>query len=193
MQNQPDAKPVKESARELRSLGAFVLLLLTGTYLLIAYAAYSALPHNPIKLPMEEHVRAVRWLPQGWKFFTRNPREEALLYFVRDEQGHWHSASLGPLSKPANAFGLDRRPRAQGVESALLLAGVRKDAWVNYRGKIENSFENLPVSKTVTNVSPRPTLKGFVGFAWQEPVPWPWLPSGDKVLMPCRVLKLKVE
>jgi antimicrobial peptide system SdpA family protein len=149
---------------------------------------------NPVQLPMEKKVRAVRWIPQGWSFFTRNPREEQLSYFIREPSGRWRAASLGPVSHPRNALGLNRKSRAQGVESAFLLAAVPNPAWVSCGDEEpEHCLDRLPVRRRVRTHSRKPTLTGIVGFVKHEPVPWAWFASGKKVTMPSRAVVVRVE
>lgn len=182
------------SLREQRLFGAAFLLLLAGTFCLIAYSAVSALPHSPVQLPMERRIRAVRWIPQGWSFFTRNPREEQLSYFTRDRVGRWRAASLGPVSHPRNIFGLNRKSRAQGVESAFLLAAVPSSAWVPCGDEEpEQCLGRLSVGRSVKTHSRKPTLTGIVGFVKREPVPWAWFAAGKKVTMPARAVVVRVE
>jgi hypothetical protein len=44
-----------------------------------------------------------------------------------DGSGRWRSASLTPYAQVKYAFGLNRRPRAQGVELGLLLGRLQGD------------------------------------------------------------------
>src|SRR6185436_17127762 len=98
---------------------------------LLCYAVHPILPFNPISLPYEKGVSVALFVPEGWKFFTRNPQEALPLAFVRGGDGRWRPASPGPNAAPENRFGLSRAGRARGVETGLLLEGVQKGAWMD--------------------------------------------------------------
>jgi hypothetical protein len=103
------------SARPLRTGLATVALL--ASYAAIAiYAIHVELPPDPLSLPLEPQVRDIvqSVLPEGWNFFTRNPRESRLYALAPDRNGQWSSAMKGPNAEPANMFGGNRMARAQG-------------------------------------------------------------------------------
>lgn len=108
-----------------RALGVQVLLVGVVLALFVVYSVHAALPPNAITLPLENSIDIRVFAPQGWAFFTRDPQEARVLPFVRSKSGAWRSANLGPFAQPRYAFGLDRKPRAQGVEIGLLLGMLR--------------------------------------------------------------------
>src|SRR4029434_6535737 len=110
----------------MRSLGAHALLLAIMWGTLFVYSIHGALPFNPLKLPFERTLMVTRFVPQGWAFFTRNPREERLTLQQVLPGGQLAPLSRSPHARPDNAFGLDRRSRSQGVEIGLLLAAARE-------------------------------------------------------------------
>lgn len=180
--------------RSLTALGAFSLSLMLGWGVLFAYSVHAALPSNPIKLPAEMSVQPNVWMPQGWKFFTRDPREEEISVFVRDAEGRWVSGLRGANASPRNFFGLSRATRAQGIELGLLTtaAGTIKDAWQPCRDRLEACVERSQLVGEVTNITPDPTLCGEVGLTLQEPVPWNWSRSKRKVTMPSKAMRVNV-
>src|SRR5665213_797503 len=99
-----------------------VVSLALGTFWLaaISYVLHAAFPFNAVKLPDEKDINAKLWSPQGWKFFTRSPREDWLLPYRQTASG-WQSASLGPNGRLDAYMGISRAPRAQGIEMGLLL------------------------------------------------------------------------
>jgi antimicrobial peptide system SdpA family protein len=184
---------VWEERRKLRALGAFTLAL-TCVWLTIAVnAVHMALPFNPIRLPFERWVHVRFWAPEGWGFFTRNPQEEVLLVFVRERDGQWTSASMGPNGMPRNAFGLNRASRAQNVELGQLAGGIPQKAYQPCQHQPAVCLEQDPVVVSLNNPTPSPTLCGQVGIAMQKPVPWAWSDSRDRIVMPSRVARMKVD
>ncbi|GIG92218.1 SdpA family antimicrobial peptide system protein [Plantactinospora endophytica] len=184
---QPDATP------GTRRLGAVALALLVAGAALAGFVVHAQLPANAVSLPFEESARTpVRQiLPQGWAMFTRNPREQDVLAFVRSTDGGWHSALRGPHSQPHNAFGFNRASRTQGVEIATMTTRLTAEQWQECRRGIPACIERA-VPVPMDNPSLDPTLCGDVGFAGQVPVPWAWSGSDRTISMPAQVVRLVV-
>jgi antimicrobial peptide system SdpA family protein len=157
------------------------------------YVLHAATPFNAVELPGESSVRARLWSPQGWKFFTRNPREDTLHIYSRKRDSAWSDASLGPNTSLAGWFGLNRKPRAQGIEYGLLLYGISATSWTKCDGGSIDCLERAPIASAVYNRTPRPTLCGTVGFVLRPPVPWAWAGITDDEAMPAKALKLVVK
>jgi len=164
------------------------LALGLGWLSVFAYAVHAALPFNSIKLPFEtSEFRTL--VPEGWAFFTRDPREESIFLFIRRD-GAWESASMGPNGSVANAFGLNRASRAQGVETALIVNRFSTSAFRECRGVAADCLETTKSAGSLQNNSPDPSLCGDVGIVMRKPVPWAWWSSGQSVVMPARILRI---
>jgi len=176
----------------LRALGAVVVAQLLVSAVVVMYAIHGGMPRNALRLPLETQVSSVLWAPQGWKFFTRDAREERTsLYVHRD--GEWRSAARTPNASVENLLGANRRGRAQGIELGLLLENVPATAWQKCDG--EDAMTCLDAATEAShprNVSPNPSLCGEVGLVSQRPVPWAWAHLGLHVAMPITVLRLEV-
>ncbi len=176
-----------------RVLGVASLVLGAFWVTVMGYVLHATFPFNPVKLPDEAGVNARLWSPQGWKFFTRSPREDWLLPFRRADDG-WQRASLGPNARFDAYFGISRAPRAQGIEIGLLLHDVEKGMWDKCTDDPVRCLERSPIKRTLRNKTPQPTLCGLIGFALQEQVPWAWAYSrATPPRMPSRIAKFEVK
>lgn len=159
----------------------------------ILFAAEPAVTFNPTKPLLAQDYRPIQViLPQGFAFFTRDAREKDL-YLYREEDRGWTSAMMGPNSRPANLFGLNRKSRAQNVESALILSKIKPNIWWDCDEEPSSCLEQDIVRDTVRNVVPQPTLCGPHGFALQEPVPWAWSKSRDSITMKSQITKIHIQ
>jgi antimicrobial peptide system SdpA family protein len=158
------------------------------------YAVHSRFPTNTLELPLESSLSPVlvAVIPEGWAFFTRSPREDRVMPFVRDLSGRWVYSHAGPHSEPRNAFGLNRASRAQGVELGLLMAQIPATHWGECSEQPVACLEHASTAIPLRNESPSPTLCGAVGIARQEPLPWAWIDARDEVTMPTRTARLDV-
>jgi antimicrobial peptide system SdpA family protein len=160
-----------------------------------AYVAHNALPHNPLKLPYARELSDILTTatPQGWRFFTRDPREpKAHLY--ANAGGRWASAALGPTARPIHAFGLNRRARAQGMEYAWLVTHARASDWSDCDGEVTRCLDEAAAA--VANIEsrvPHPTLCGRIGIARQPAVPWAWRANRASLQMPAQVIVFDVD
>lgn len=177
----------------LRLLGAGALGLLAFWLTFSVYALHPALKFNPLRLPFESSLRMQRWTPEGWKFFTRNPREDRTRLLGRRQDGAWIDIGLGPNFKVSNLLGFSRVPRAQGIELALLVHDVAKSEWVRCTEQPEACLERLDHSVPLSNHSPEPTVCGTVGFVMQQTMPWAWASMTPEPIMPSRVMRLEVQ
>ncbi|MFI0774749.1 SdpA family antimicrobial peptide system protein [Streptomyces sp. NPDC021212] len=162
--------------------------------IVIAYVAQEHLPKNVISLPGQRNVRhtVTNMAPQGWAFFTKSPREAELVPYkkVRDS---WKRNSLTPHSSPRNAFGLNRRSRAQGVEIALLLSAARKGDWHQCADSRQQCLTNYGApARRIHNRSPEPILCGTIGLLEEKPTPWAWRDLMPEPHSPERVMVLEV-
>ena len=178
-----------------RMLGGAVIALAIAWSLLVLYAVHIELPANALDLPFEGSIKpplqAV--VPEGWGFFTRDPREVRLLPYVR-EAGAWRAAREGPNGEPRNAFGFNRAARAQGVEMGLLETSIPTKAWKACATEIAACLDRISAPVQVGNPTPAPTLCGDVGLVHRDPLPWAWAGSEpDETSMPSKVVRLTVK
>jgi antimicrobial peptide system SdpA family protein len=142
---------------------------------------------------LERKLYTQFFLPEGWAFFTRNPREDRYIVYRLATGGSWIDTNLGPHNRPRNAFGLNRKSRAQGVEIGLLLVSIHDDEWLACRKSPAICLATTPVSKDFKDISPIPTLCGEIGVVMQPPVPWAWSSLPRPVTMPSKVVRVRVH
>jgi len=159
------------------------------------YIVHSQIPRNVLELPFERALKPAIpfFAPEGWAFFTRDPREPRLLPFRRAADGTWANAHAGPHADIRNVFGLDRISRAQGVEIGLLLGEFADTAWQSCSDAPTLCLGDLPRTLSITNRSPAPTLCGDIGLVRQEPVPWAWASVQGETTMPSMVVRLDIR
>jgi antimicrobial peptide system SdpA family protein len=157
-----------------------------------AFLVIVSLPYNPVSLREERVEREVRsFMPEGWAFFTRSPREQRIDILLKTEHG-WERNPLAPMGRPSNWFGLHRQPRAQSVEMAMLFDQIDPGAWLPRQDELENALDTVS-PLPVENTSPNPVLTGTICLHRYEPVPWAWarLTTPDK--MPGEFVVLEIH
>ncbi len=148
----------------------------------------NALPHNP-QSPGRTIERQTRLaLPEGWGFFTRDPREPDLILARRTPDGHW--AIEPPHASAKNLMGLDRTSRAYPVETIRLLEGVRS-GFSECEHSWQTCLSEVPAS-VVQNRRTEPVLCGEVGLLRRAPPPWAWAHLMEPEQMPTSALRMEV-
>lgn len=170
--------------------GLYVIALTISWTTLFAYSVHAAMPTTPIRLPFEEQLQVSRWLPQGWRFYTRDPREPAL--HVYDLSAEGVNPVIWPNSHPGNYFGLKRTGRSQGIEAGLIQVQVPEDGWRECNTSPIDCLRSLQPTTRAINTSPNPSLCGDIGVALVPPVPWAWSHSRQTITMPSRVARVNV-
>lgn len=152
--------------------------------LLVGYLTRAVLPVAAIPAPPGRTV-ARALVPEGWAFFTRDPRKPSPVAYGTDRDGRWRPAPGGSRG-PA---GLDKRDRARSAEIALLTHRLDGTAWTECDGEPATCLAAAPAS-AVTNTATVRTLCGDIGIVLQEVLPWAWndLPT----VLPSRVARLTV-
>jgi antimicrobial peptide system SdpA family protein len=181
--------------RTLTRLGLALVLVATVWLAIIVVVAHRSLPHNPVRLPVGTVVLQFigATAPQGWAFFTRNPREPTTLMYRRAPDGQWKKASIGPTSRPAYLFGLDRSARAQALEMGWIFQNMTFEEWVPCDEIPEQCLQRFQIQHSITNEIPSPTLCGAIGFARVPPVPWAWRRSLETITMPSKVVAVQMS
>jgi len=161
---------------------AGLLLSLGGMSLAVAlYTLDASTGYNLNDLPLEREIGISVWLPEGWAFFTRDPREEGVRVYVRRRDGNWTNAIEAPLGAWSNALGLNRAPRRQNVEQGLLLAALPRDGWSPcVSTELALCLDRVDHTVTFANPSPVATLCGEIAVVKQKPVPFAWVVGKDR-------------
>lgn len=183
----------RDARRADKTFGALVVLVCAFWAAVGAYSVHASMPTNTLKLPLERQLNMREVLPQGWAFFTRDPREAPREAYVKNEQGRFVPATPGSNGDAVNLFGLSRRSRAQSIEMGMLIKEVAGSDWTRCRVDPGVCLADLPVIATVESRYPGGSLCGAVGLVEQRFVPWAWQEADEPIEMPSRVARLWVK
>lgn len=185
--------PTSVALSPFRRLGPSLALLIPGFWALLGiYALHSALPYNPMQLPLEKRLDLRTWFPQGWCFFTRSPREDRLLVLVRDPGGSFQPALSSQSAWPRSLGGFDRRERALWIEAGILFASVAPTNWQECKKAPAECLAETSEDVDVANPTPQPALCGEIGLVRQRVLPWAWAKSRSRLNMPSKVAVVNV-
>ncbi len=182
------------SPRRARAFGALTLLCGGIAAIVASYSVHAGMRFNAVRLPYAEKLDVRIFLPQGWKFFTRDAREERSLPFLRATDGRWVDAGVGSNGDRGHLLGARRDSRAQNAELAGLVHEAEGATWTPCTASPTTCLNDDTAAPTVVvNTSSHATLCGSIAIVRQAPVPWAWARDGAATTMPSRVLRLEVQ
>ena len=157
----------------------------------IVFIALGSLPYNPLSLSNKNRLKITSVIPEGWAFFTRNPRE-ANVFLYRKQENKIVSVDVAN-SSPSMFWGLKRNVRAQGVELEIIFNSINDTNWLKCNDDINKclNWDTIPAIQ-VQNTTLIHSLCGELFLQKKEPVPWAWSKSREDIHMPAQVIKLNV-
>lgn len=154
---------------------------------LIAVVLASSAGVSPVKPPFSVRILQLAVVPEGWSFFTRDPREPKDVVYRRAD-GRLEQVTFANTSR-ASLLGVSRRARAVDGELMGLLAPVLASTWRDCRGAACLARGGEPLR--LTNWSTTRHICGDVVVLRSPPAPWAWRRA--EVAMPSQVLELHVD
>lgn len=183
-------KSSKATIYRLRALFFSLIVLFSILFLGIAVAS---VPECAVPVSTMYKGNVLSLMPEGWAFFTRNPREEKMHIYKRLANGKWDVVNV-PGSSMRFFFGLDRKGRAIGTEASTLLKQLKNDDWHDMRSPLDEVLQadSLPVIYVVNNVS-NPVCTGDLIVELRAILPWAWSRTPTKTIMPYKIVRLHVK
>ena len=104
-------------------------LIFFAIYILVSFSCF--ISENPFSPPKNIKKALFKIAPQGWGFFTRDPREKVSLIFTVNSNKSLE-LSVQPNGASNNLFGLSRKNRRGHLEFMRLLGRIPETAWKIY-------------------------------------------------------------
>ncbi len=173
-----------------RGLARVVLVGFWTWFVLTVF--FGAIPDSPMRLSKKNHMQLMSVIPEGWSFFTRNPREDHTFVYQRTEAG-WEQLNQRVASRHS-WFGLNRRIRSQGVELGGLLARVAEEDWTRHDDPFafDAVLDSIPRIEA-PNSSHTETMCGELLIEKKAPVPWAWSGSKRQVRMKAKYVRVAAD
>lgn len=157
----------------------------------IAYLTLVYAEESPFWEVANQRANVIRIAPQGWAFFTRDPREPVDQAYTQKE-GRW--VLDGRFYSGTRSFGdLLKRNRLVQVELAHVLSRVDESEWTACKDSLQGCIERGGFNDvTVRNETNLQNLCGRYMIERQPPVPWAWSGASEEVYMPSQIVALDV-
>lgn len=178
--------------KELKYTMSYILALCVSM-LLIINVYFASMVESPISLTNNVNDNFSTFIPQGWAFFTRDPREAQILIYkiekgiiVPVEQKH---------SSIYNLIGINRKASKILSELQMLIYKIDKKKFVDFKWNYQTHCYDNKIIKPIKlkNEFYKPILKGEYLIIFQKPVPWAWSKSINNLKMDAKGIKINVE
>ena len=164
----------------------FLLSMITGIF-------YVSVSENPVRLKNHFNFKMFSFIPQGWAFFTRSPREAQIILYEMQKDGNITKYPQ-KHSSYKNLFGLDRKASKVIAEIQGLKLKLHDSLFINskWRFQIVHGGEFPQKIEEIQNEIHDPILCGEYLLVFQKPVPWAWSRSIKTIEMPAKIIRLKI-
>lgn len=121
-------------------------------------------------------------VPQGWGFFTRNPREDEILFYKIDSISNQITLSTKTNNSLEFYLGASRKNRFIGIEMDFIHNKVPKKSWKKGDTK-KFSFDFSTQADTIKSNFNVQNLSGHYFIVKQQRTPWAWGRNYKKIIM----------
>lgn len=136
-------------------------------------------------------TKSINYLfPQGWGFFTRNPREDNV-YAYRLKDNKIEEINLLNQSV-TNFFGFSRSTRLKAFDLAILMEKINNKSWVRSSNPNINSHINLPITKVKRTNNLQFFSEGIYFIKLKKTIPWKWSNLNQEKYTPYQIVKIKI-
>ena len=130
------------------------------------------------------------FIPQGWGFFTKNPKEEDRIFIYKNIGGEY-ILTFNPNSSLKNVLGFKRKERAKQRDVMFIMNELTDDDFVLCRSLDKTWCEQNKVRKLKSKFTFYD--KGEYFLVLQKPTPWAWAKHSETLLKPTRSTKIIIE
>jgi antimicrobial peptide system SdpA family protein len=168
-------------------------VILSFAWATIAIYVLIATTENPFNSSRLAVLNVVTIAPEGWGFFTKDPRLENTIVFKKSE-GRWRLRTKRNAA-PSTIFGLSRAERKADMETAALIGMLPKGAWRVTRLSDVNILKNAEGAGTnrLRNGARNPLVCGELVLVTRPPTPWAWSRQRRNVIMPSKFAHIAVQ
>lgn len=149
-----------------KSLFLIVLFSIVLSFVVFVFKSSVALSANTVEYKSKRITNLL--IPEGWGFFTRNPREATLqLYELKDSIDQ---PVLKPNASAEFFFGASRRNRKVAMEISEVLGEIPQSSWIKTKGSysIPDTIVTVKASESIHY------LRGKYLAVMYVDTPWAW-------------------
>jgi antimicrobial peptide system SdpA family protein len=176
-----------------KNVKAYFLLSLIISILFVKIVFTNSIGYN-LLTNNSKWNREIQFLfPQGWAFFTKDPREEQTRFYKLSKNDlqelDFKNGSIN------SSFGISRKNRIMLIETAQIVNQIDNSLWVDLKSKEDlETYKDTTKSLEIINFVNKAEIEnGDYVILKQRPVPWSWRENKDNLFMPAKAIKIKLK
>jgi len=171
---------------------SIILLTLYAIFGLLIYINFVSFVGKGAVEARPDIVRKVSSiLPQGWGFFTRDPREDITEVYRYDNNKQFERF-IRNNAEPAYLFGAIRTGRIRSLELGQILSHIADSNWIRGTGnyyRVADSLHAIPI--TWSSLTQSFTPGNYLLIKQQRP-PWIWQQNINSSKIPFKAVMIKI-
>lgn len=144
---------------------------------------------NAMPLSKERASLLYSIIPQGWAFFTREPKED-IINFYEIKGKNLILLNEGASLNVKHIFGFNRISRKLSIDLSTLYLNVPKKLWTDFKFS-EQSLEKQKIYFATSEMLENKDLKGEFLLTKTRRKPWAW--QSGNVEMPISAVKIFIR
>jgi antimicrobial peptide system SdpA family protein len=177
----------------MREIRVFSLVLLIFWGFIVGIVLFTTMP-SPFTLRANVKGYSRNLIPEGWAFFTRNPREEMPDIYSYNRVDKTYSSHITPCASSTFLFGLARECRMIGGELGTLMGKVDDSLWLDGNHlESSTSFDEGIESVRITNDFANATFLGDYYLVKRQRIPWAWSKKHRTLVAKYKYVKVRIE
>jgi antimicrobial peptide system SdpA family protein len=170
------------------------IIALIACMFIVVHVLLASLPFNPASIGLSGKKIITGIIPQGWAFFTRDPREAQVILYKVTQHGE-----LEPIpqrhTQSHNIFGLKREStkillELQFIKEQLTDSTFENTRW-NYQANRTGIYP-LHIHEVVNKIK-EPILCGNYVLVIQDYIPWAWSGYMQTIQMPAKAINIRIR
>ncbi len=176
-------------------LTGFILISFISMFI-IFYIVVTSIPENPIRLRYSFfNNKEMRFLvPQGWSFFTKDPREEEIYIYELNNSDN-KKIRLNNIQFN-QLLGVKRENRIRYTKTSNIIQNIDPSLFLDFNGNAQKFVNQNNNKERINEISinvKKPSLCGKYLIEIKEPIPWSWLSIKENIKMPSKLIIIEFK
>lgn len=167
----------------------FFKFLLLAVFIAAYWIFTSSIVTNPQQPSNEIRTLSNKFFPEGWAFFTRDPKEPVLDAYELTTNNHLRKCIF---PNGDYMFGASRKSRILGFQLSNILLSGETITWKNGYGRFQDSLGNVAFQDIHSNEKFASFTKGKYILVLTERLPWLWAKNPLNTKIKFRLAAIKI-
>ncbi|MFZ4860788.1 SdpA family antimicrobial peptide system protein [Sphingobacterium sp. Mn56C] len=169
----------------------YIKYIIALSWIIFGFAVFSASRNEQVILNSQMKTYLNQMFPEGWGFFTKNPREASMSVYEYKEGKLIEIPFLN--QSIATYFGLSRKRRIIAYEASMVAGTIGKKNWIENKSKsLEDYKDCVPIKKKLNSDYSHITC-GTYFVKLFNPVPFAWAKEGQGDNNPFTFVKVLIK